>query len=171
MRPEIWAWGLRNPWRLCFDRAAGLIYIADVGQNDWEEIDVAPAKSPGLNYGWNVMEGAHCFKPRNCDRCGLTLPALEYDHGQGCSVTGGAVYRGRRITWAVGLYFFSDYCSGWIRSFRYANGAVTEHKEWRLSKVPDVTSFGEDAEGEIYVLSQKGSVWRIAAASGSAPRR
>jgi hypothetical protein len=170
MRPEIWAWGLRNPWRLCFDRAAGLIYIADVGQNDWEEIDVASARAPGLNYGWNVMEGAHCFRRASCDRRG-TLPALEYDHGQGCSVTGGVVYRGRRIPWAAGLYFFSDYCSGWIRSFRYVNGAVTELKEWRLSKVRDVTSFGEDADGEIYVLSQTGSVQRIASASASAPRR
>jgi glucose/arabinose dehydrogenase len=171
MRPEIWAWGLRNPWRLCFDRAAGLIYIADVGQNEWEEIDIAPARSPGLNYGWNVMEGAHCFRPAKCDRRGLTLPVLEYDHGQGCSVTGGLVYRGRRIPWAAGLYFLSDYCSGWIWSFRYANGAVTEHKEWRLPKVKSVTSFGEDAEGEIYVLSQNGSVQRIAAAPGDAPGR
>jgi glucose/arabinose dehydrogenase len=169
MRPEIWAWGLRNPWRLCFDRASGLLYIADVGQNECEEIDVAPARAPGLNYGWNRMEGAHCFKPAKCDRRGLTLPAVEYDHGQGCSVTGGMVYRGRRIPWAQGLYFFSDYCSGWIRSFRYANGAVTELKEWRLPKVNSVTSFGEDAEGEIYVLSQNGSIQRIAPAT--TPRR
>jgi len=171
MRPEIWAWGLRNPWRLCFDRSSGMLYIADVGQNEWEEIDVAPAEAPGLDYGWNVMEGMHCFKRANCERRGLTLPALEYDHGQGCSVTGGVVYRGRRIPWAAGLYFFSDYCSGWIRSFRYTNGAVTELKEWRLPKVNSVTSFGEDAEGEIYVLSQNGSIQRIAAAGAQGKGR
>jgi len=171
MRPEIWAWGLRNPWRLCFDRAAGMLYIADVGQNDWEEIDAAPARTPGLNYGWNVMEAAHCFRRSSCDRRGLTLPVLEYGHDQGCSITGGLVYRGRRIPAIAGCYFFSDYCSGWIRSVRIANGAATDLTEWRLPKVPSVTSFGEDGEGEIYVLSQSGSVWRIAPAADVAPQR
>ena len=171
MRPEIWAWGLRNPWRLCFDRPAGMLYIADVGQNDWEEVDAVPARTPGLNYGWNVMEAAHCFRRSSCDRRGLTLPVLEYGHDQGCSITGGPVYRGRRIPAIVGCYFFSDYCSGWIRSVRIANGAATDLTEWRLPKVPSVTSFGEDGEGEIYVLSQSGSVWCIAPAADVAPQR
>jgi len=117
------------------------------------------------------MEGTHCFRRPKCDQGGLTLPALEYGHGEGCSVTGGVVYRGRRIPSLAGCYFFSDYCQGWIRSFRYANGEATELKQWRLPGTPDVTSFGEDAEGEIYVLSQGGSVWRIAPASGAASPR
>ena len=163
---EIWALGLRNPWRMCFDRATGLLYIADVGQNQWEEIHVAPAGRSGINYGWNIMEGRHCFRSPVCGQQGLALPPLEYGHGEGCSVTGGLVYRGRRIPQIAGCYFFSDYCSGWIRSFRYADGAVTEYKEWRLPKVPDVTSFGEDAEGEMYILSLDGSVQRLVSAPG-----
>ncbi len=161
MRPEIWAWGLRNPWRMCFDRDSGLLYIADVGQDDWEEIDVAPAREPGLDYGWNVMEGRHCYRRARCDRYGLTLPALEYGHDQGCSVTGGLVYRGRRIPAIAGCYFYSDYCRGWIRSFRYVNGVATEQKRWVPMQAGDVTSFGEDAAGELYVMAQKGQVWRI----------
>jgi hypothetical protein len=164
MRPEIWAYGLRNPWRMCFDRAAGLLFIADVGQNDWEEVDVASVRAAGLDYGWNVMEATHCFRSSNCDPRGLTLPVLEYGHDQGCSVTGGVVYRGRRIPAIAGCYFFSDYCSGWIRSFRFANGAATEYKEWRLPRVDGAASFGEDADGEIYVVSLRGSVQRIAPA-------
>jgi glucose/arabinose dehydrogenase len=169
MRREIWAWGLRNPWRMCIDRATGLLYIADVGQNQWEEVDVAPLAQAGLNYGWNVMEAAHCFRSQSCDRQGLTLPVLEYGHDQGCSITGGLVYRGKRIPQAIGCYFFSDYCSGWIRSFRYANGSATELKEWRLPRLKSVTSFGEDRDGELYILSQDGSVRRIVPAGGTAP--
>jgi glucose/arabinose dehydrogenase len=171
MRPEIWAWGLRNPWRMCFDRGSGLLYVADVGQNDWEEVHVERADAAGINYGWNRMEGRHCFRPRNCDRRGLSLPPLEYGHGEGCSITGGAVYRGRRIPSAVGLYFFSDYCSAWIRSFRFENGAAVELTEWRLPPLDDVTSFGEDAEGELYVLTLGGAVWRIAPAPAAPPGR
>jgi glucose/arabinose dehydrogenase len=171
MRPEIWAWGLRNPWRMWFDRTGGWLYIADVGQNEWEEVHVERADAPGLNYGWNVMEGRHCFRTRSCDRRGLSLPPLEYGHDEGCSVTGGIVYRGKRIPSAVGLYFFSDYCSAWIRSFRFANGAATELTEWRLPPLDDVTSFGEDAEGEMYVLTQGGAVWRIAPAPAAPPGR
>ena len=170
MRREIWAWGLRNPWRMCIDRATGLLYIADVGQNEWEEVDVAPLAQAGLNYGWNLMEGAHCFRSQSCDRQGLTLPVLEYGHDQGCSITGGLVYRGKRIPQLTGCYFFSDYCSGWIRSFRYANGSATELKEWRLPRVKSVTSFGEDRDGELYILSQDGSVRRIVPAGGSATK-
>ena len=168
-RPEIWALGLRNPWRMCFDDTTGLLYIADVGQNQWEEVHVEKADTPGINYGWNLMEGKSCFRRTNCDRRGLAIPPYAYDHGEGCSITGGVVYRGRRIPWAAGLYFFSDYCSGWIRSFRYVNGEVAELQQWTLSATPSVTSFGTDAAGEIYVLSHGGRVWRIAPAPAPTP--
>jgi glucose/arabinose dehydrogenase len=170
-RQEIWAWGLRNPWRMCFDRATGMLYIADVGQNEWEEIDVAPATQARVNYGWNIMEGAHCYRSQSCDRDGLALPVVEYGHDQGCSITGGLVYRGRRLPQIVGCYFYSDYCSGWVRSFRYENGTVTDHKQWRLPRVPSVTSFGEDAEGELYILSLDGSVRRFVAAAGAPSKK
>jgi glucose/arabinose dehydrogenase len=164
VRPEIWAWGLRNPWRFCFDRAAGLLYIADVGQNKWEEVDVVSTKSKGLNFGWNIMEGDHCYRLPLCNRRGLVTPVLEYDHKQGCSITGGFVYRGRRIPFLAGCYLFSDYCSGWIRSFRYADGRATDLKEWDVGDVGNVTSFGEDASGELYVCTMDGRVMRLAAA-------
>jgi glucose/arabinose dehydrogenase len=160
MRGEIWAWGLRNPWRFCFDPVEGLLYIADVGQNRWEEIDVAGAREPGLNYGWNRMEGTHCFRNPLCDKAGLTPPAVEYGHDQGCSVTGGFVYRGRAIPAILGHYFYADYCAGWIRSFRWRDGRATEAREWDL--VPGaVTSFGLDSAGELYVVVESGQVFRI----------
>jgi glucose/arabinose dehydrogenase len=168
-RPEIWALGLRNPWRMAFDDSTGLLYIADVGQNQWEEVHVEKADAAGLNYGWNVMEGDHCFRGSRCDRRGLAIPPYEYGHGEGCSITGGVVYRGRRIPWAAGFYFFADYCSGWIWSFRYAKGEATEVQQWTLPATPSPTSFGTDAAGEIYVVSHGGRVWRIAPAPASAP--
>jgi len=161
-RGEIWALGLRNPWRFAFDRAAGLLYIADVGQNLWEEVDVAPSGSGGLNYGWRIMEGAHCYNPDPCNVAGLVQPALEYDHSNGCSIIGGFVYRGSRSPSLTGQYFYSDYCSGWIRSFSYASGAVTQRTSWTLNvSLGNVLSFGEDAAGEQYVLSGNGNVYRI----------
>jgi glucose/arabinose dehydrogenase len=163
-RPEIWAWGLRNPWRFAFDRVAGLLYIADVGQNQWEEVDVAPARSAGLNYGWNVFEATHCYGNAQCDPSGFTMPIVEYDHGQGCSITGGFVYRGRALPALAGHYFYADYCSGWIRSFKLVNGAVTEHRQWRGLDPGQVMSFGEDGQGELLVCSQNGRVYRIVAA-------
>jgi glucose/arabinose dehydrogenase len=161
MRPEIWAWGLRNPWRFCFDPPTGLLYIADVGQNRWEEIHVAPADRAGLNYGWNIMEGAHCYRAPRCDRAGLELPVLEYDHSQGCSITGGFVYRGRDVPELIGHYVYADYCHGWIRSFRYARGAAVDRREWEVGDVGQVTSFGLDGRGELYVLSENGRVYRV----------
>jgi len=165
MRGEIWAWGLRNPWRFCFD--AGLLYIADVGQNHWEEIDIVGSRRGGLNFGWNRMEGAHCFRSPTCDRTGLVLPALEYGHGEGCSVTGGFVYRGRALPSLVGHYFYADYCSGWVRSFRWEQGVVREHREWSLPSHGPITSFGLDAAGELYLVCGDGRVWRFV----PAPRR
>ncbi len=164
-RGEIWAIGLRNPWRFAFDRPAGLLYIADVGQNLWEEVDVAPAGQGGLNYGWRIMEGLHCFNPSSCSGTGLVQPVVEYGHANGCSITGGFVYRGTRAPSLVGQYFYSDYCSGWMRSFAYANGAVTGQTTWSLNvSLGNVLSFGEDSAGELYVLSGGGSVYRIAPA-------
>lgn len=162
MRGEIWAFGLRNPWRFCFDRESGLLYVADVGQNRWEEIDVVSARAPGLDYGWNVMEGAHCFRSPRCVTRGRVIPAVEYGHDHGCSITGGFVYRGRNIPALVGHYLYADYCRGWIRSFKFDRGAVRDHREWRGIDPGQVMSFGEDAAGELYVCSQSGDVHRLA---------
>jgi glucose/arabinose dehydrogenase len=161
-RGEIWATGVRNPWRFAFDREAGLLYLADVGQNALEEVNVVPAASAGLNFGWNVMEGSRCFNPaEGCGRTGLVVPVLEYGHAEGCSVTGGYVYRGSRIPALRGHYFYADYCQGWIRSFRHQGGQALDRREWTLGDVDNVLSFGEDAAGELYVLSSNGRVYRI----------
>ncbi|PYO97133.1 MAG: glucose dehydrogenase [Gemmatimonadetes bacterium] len=162
-RGEIWAIGLRNPWRFSFDPPSGLLYIADVGQNSWEEVDVEPASQGGLNYGWRIMEGAHCDNPNPCSPAGLVLPALEYSHSDGCSVTGGFAYRGTRFPSLAGQYFFSDYCAAWLRSATYANGAVTSRTLWSFNvNLESVLSFGQDARGELYVLTAGGVVYRIA---------
>ena len=166
-RGEIWSYGLRNPWRFSFDRANGDLYIGDVGQNAFEEIDVSPAAAGagrGLNFGWNRTEGTHCYPnpTASCDRTGLTAPALDYSHDDGCSVTGGYVYRGTAIPSLVGSYFYADYCGGWVRSFRFAGGKATEPQEWSvLSPGGNITSFGQDAAGELYVLTSEGGVYRI----------
>ncbi|HWC06515.1 MAG TPA: PQQ-dependent sugar dehydrogenase, partial [Gemmatimonadota bacterium] len=129
-RGEIWAWGLRNPWRFSFDRETGDLFVADVGQNDREEVNARSRDEGGVNYGWNVMEGSECFQDDDCDRAGLTLPVVEYDHGEGCSITGGFVYRGSALPELRGHYFFSDFCSGFVRSFRLAGGAAVEERSW-----------------------------------------
>jgi glucose/arabinose dehydrogenase len=163
--PEIWASGLRNPWRFSWDRTAGLLYIADVGQNRLEEVNVVPAGQGGVNYGWDVMEGSDCFEPSSgCSRTGLVLPASEYTHSDGCSITGGFVYRGQDIAALRGHYFYADYCEGWIRSFRYEGGAATDPRSWDVENVGNVSSFGEDARGELYVISHGGGVYKIVAA-------
>ncbi len=162
-RPEVWAIGMRNPWRFAFDRATGMFYIADVGQDRIEEIDVVPANRAGINYGWNLMEGGECYRTDNCNRRGLEMPALTYDHAGGaCTVIGGFVYRGRRIPSIVGHYFYSDYCSGWLRSFRYANGSATDRREWNMQHLGNVVSFGEDSYGEMYIVAENGRVFRFA---------
>jgi glucose/arabinose dehydrogenase len=160
-RPEIWALGLRNPWRFAFDRAAELLYIADVGQGEWEEVNVVSTKAAGLNYGWNIMEGPECYSRSSCDMNGLTLPAYAYDHTEGCSITGGFIYRGSRIPAIAGHYFFADYCQGWVRSFKYENSAITDRREWALDDIGRIVSFGEDSAGELYVLSEGGAVYQI----------
>ncbi|MGH7664905.1 MAG: PQQ-dependent sugar dehydrogenase [Gemmatimonadaceae bacterium] len=163
-RAEIWAYGLRNPWRFAFDRGGErMLYIADVGQNRLEEINAVDAAAAGLNYGWNIMEGTSCYNAGSCEKAGLTLPVHEYDHSDGCSVTGGHVYRGSAAPSVVGHYFYSDYCEGWLRSFRLENGAVTEEREWNVGDVGNVLSFGEDSGGELHLLSSSGRVYRFAA--------
>jgi hypothetical protein len=173
-RPEVWDLGLRNPWRFSFDRATGDLYIADVGQGAREEVDVSPAAAGGAgrgaNYGWPRTEGLSCYGAATCDRTGFVPPVLDYGHTDGCSITGGYVYRGAAIPALQGLYFYSDFCSGWVRSFRLANGQATEQHEWpALKPGGTVPSFGEDAAGELYVLDAgngdagSGTVYRVVA--------
>jgi glucose/arabinose dehydrogenase len=152
-RGEIWAKGLRNPWRFAFDAPTGLLYVADVGQGAREEVNVVPASHAGVNYGWSVMEGTNCFNPSTgCSQTGLTPPVIEYSHAEGCSITGGYVYRGSAIPGIRGHYFYSDYCTGFLRSFRYENGVAVDQKNWGHS-LGNVTSFGVDVAGELYVMS------------------
>jgi len=158
---EVWAYGLRNPWRFSFDRLTGDLYIADVGQDKVEEIDYQPAgRGAGANYGWNVMEGTHCFAASNCSSDGLTLPVAEYLHGNGdCSVTGGYVYRGSNAA-LRGIYFYGDYCSGRIWGLRRSGVKWENHllKDTKLS----ISTFGEDEAGELYVVDYaKGDIYRI----------
>jgi glucose/arabinose dehydrogenase len=161
-RPEIWAYGLRNPWRFAFDPLTNRLYIADVGQNRYEEVDVVDYRTAGLNYGWNVMEGAHCYESASCNSAGMTMPVLEYTHSFGCSITGGFVYRGTRSPQWVGHYFYSDYCSGWIRSFRVdGGGSVSAEREWDFPNVGSVFSFGRDGAGELYVLAVRSGAGSI----------
>lgn len=160
-RPEIWAYGLRNPWRMSFDRATGDLWIADVGQNAYEEVNVQPADSPGgENYGWSIMEGDHCFAPASdCAREGLALPVFEYSHDDGCSVTGGYVYRGASLPALVGAYVFADYCSGNVWATRPGAGGYQTTRVGSFSG--SVTSFGEDEAGELYVTFDNGGVYRV----------
>ncbi len=162
-RAEIWAMGLRNPWRFSFDHVAKRLIIGDVGQNKWEELDVVDASAPGLNYGWSVREGSHGFglpRPRPAN---LVEPALEYDHDDGCSVTGGYAYRGKAMPTLAGTIFFSDYCRGWLRSFRWDGAKASEPREWSVGTLGSVTSFGEDGDGELYVVTHEGRIWKLAA--------
>lgn len=160
---EIWAYGLRNPWRFSFDAPAGLMYIGDVGQDSREEINVSSTTAAGLNYGWRLMEGTACYNPTtNCNPMGqLTLPAHQYLHAEGCSVTGGYVYRGAAIPELTGHYLYSDYCQGWLRSFRATTGGIaTEHRSWMGAALPGTLSFGQDGAGELYMIAGT-QVWRI----------
>jgi len=163
--PEIWAYGLRNPFRITVDRPTGDLYIGDVGQNRIEEIDVGFAsRRGGENYGWNTLEGSQCYSPSSgCNRTGLTLPLYEYSHSEGCSVTGGVVYRGCRMPDLAGTYFFGDFCTGLVRSFRLANGQATDVRDWTagLRGVNSPASFGSDADGEVYVVDYDGEVYRL----------
>ncbi|HKY71044.1 MAG TPA: PQQ-dependent sugar dehydrogenase [Nitrospira sp.] len=169
-RPEIFAFGIRNPWRFSFDRETGMLWLADVGQWKWEEIDLVVA---GGNYGWRIMEGAHCYNPEEgCSPEGLIFPIAEYGHEEGrCSITGGYVYRGSAVPGLRGTYLFGDYCSGELF-------ALSASANRRGSAVPRIlmrtglriSSFGEDEAGEVYVVDHRGALYRLAA-GGSVPTR
>jgi glucose/arabinose dehydrogenase len=155
-KSEIWAYGLRNPWRFSFDRETGQLWCGDVGQNLWEEIDII---TRGANYGWNIMEGFHCYSPAaGCDQSGLTLPIVEYAHSKGCSVTGGYVYRGDKIPALRGYYVYGDFCSGNIWALGYSRNTVTQNILLAESGL-SITSFGEDLAGNIYILSSQGGIY------------
>lgn len=162
--PEVWGYGLRNPWRFSFDPLDGTWYVADVGQNQYEEVHVvSAAEAPGANYGWNIMEGLHCYNSDPCDQSGLLLPVVEYSHQQGgCSVTGGYVYRGERFEALAGNYFFGDYCSGTIWALRQDEEGTWSTGSGALVTVDgQITSFGLDAAGEVYVVTREGGILRI----------
>jgi glucose/arabinose dehydrogenase len=161
-RPEIWSYGLRNPWRFTFDPATGDMWIGDVGQNAWEEVDHEPAGSGGRNYGWNRREGRHDFEGER--PAGAVDPVIEYGReGGACTVIGGSVYWGRRIPGLRGAYLYGDYCAGWVRAARVRGGRVAEQRDLGLS-VPGLTSFGVDPAGELYAMSLSGPVYRLAPA-------
>lgn len=163
--PEIWAYGVRNVWRFSFDRATGDLYLGDVGQNQWEEINFQPATSHGgENYGWNGYEGTHVFQQRSVAR-NAVMPIAEYQHGaNGCSVTGGYVYRGEQLPQLQGVYLYGDYCSGriWI-AYRDPSGA------WQSRVFMDsglqISSFGEDETGELYIVDYQGDVYQLVSAN------
>ena len=168
--PEVWSYGLRNPYRFSFDRTTGDLYIGDVGQSLREEVDVAQAPDAGraINYGWRIMEGFLCFNPPSgCNTAGLTLPILDYTHDDGaCSIIGGYVYRGTKSTAVTGTYFYGDLCAGFVRSFQQQNGKLGTQNTWPLLTPPagqQITSFGEDAQGELYLVTQPGALFHIVA--------
>ncbi len=170
--PDVWDLGLRNPFRFSFDRVAGDLYIGDVGQGEFEEIDVEPRGQGNRNYGWNVTEGFACFAPSTgCDTTGITLPAVAYAHQNGgdvddCSVIGGYVYRGTAIPGLVGRYLYGDLCSNRIRSFVWNGSAATSELELTdvlasSTTVGGTVSFAEDLNGELYVCALSGTIYRI----------
>jgi len=159
-RGEIWAYGLRNPWRISFDRETGLLWAGDVGQNALEEIDIIEG---GGNYGWNIMEGTRCFRVTDCRSEGLILPVAEYGRDGGCSVTGGYVYRGARFPMLRGLYLYADYCTGklWgLEADAAAAGKMTEPLVL-LESGPSIASFAENLDGEVFVLAFDGVIYRV----------
>lgn len=158
--PEVWAYGLRNPWRLTIDE--GLAYISDVGQDWWEEINVVPLDDPGANYGWPIMEGPECFEAESCYIAGLTEPTYTEYHRYLCAIIAGPVYRGAAIPELHGYQFYSDYCIGWVRSWSHAVGASSTI-DWTedLGELGNVTSFGIDGSGEMLIMNQAGELYRI----------
>lgn len=172
-RPEIWASGLRNPWRADVDPESGDLYFGDVGEDDWEEINIVGTGPGGFDFGWDRMEGTHCYPPsaNGCSTAGLTLPRLDYpltgsagastsQHPSGCSVTGGKVYRGSAIPALDGHYFYADFCAGWVRSFRWDGTRISEQTEW-FTGLSQVIGFGRDGNGELYLLSLDGDIYQI----------
>jgi glucose/arabinose dehydrogenase len=166
-RPEIWSLGMRNPWRFSFDASGGAMWIGDVGQDAWEEIDYAPPATGGQNWGWNLWEGDHRYPPDAApiSRNGFVFPILEYSHPTGESVTGGYVYRGSRYPALVGTYLYADFTKGWIGGIRLAGAdgrpLAQPEKSTLLSTKTQPSSFGVDEDGELYVLDYGGSVWAV----------
>lgn len=167
---DVWAYGLRNPWRFSIDPVDRLVYIGDVGQEDQEEIDIVPIDDGGgYNFGWSDMEGERCFHEPDCDAEDYTSPALIYTHDEGLSITGGYVYRGEQIPELHGTYFYSDWVSKWIKGFEYVDGEVTAAKDWTQDlggEVGGITSFGLDGHGELYVTTFEGGVYKFTAVRG-----
>jgi len=169
---EVWAYGLRNPWRIWIDD--GNVYIPDVGQFQYEEIDIVPIDEPGHNFGWSVLEGFDCYDRDeedgvvpDCDPTEFTLPVHGYIHeNTGCAIVGGPVYRGRDIPELDGHYFYADYCRGWVRTMRYTDGEVTEDREWDALDMTLVTTFAVDWVGEIYYANLDGNLWKIVPVRG-----
>jgi glucose/arabinose dehydrogenase len=165
--PERMHVGVRNPWRFAFDPKTGDLFIADVGQNLWEYIFVVNGSDHAQkNFGWNVVEGNHCYDAKTCDRAGFTPPVIEYPHDEGCSITGGAVYRGKALPELDGRYFYADFCTGLFRSFRWQDSAVRDHWDWKKALDPEgdlsqVSSFGVDHDGEIYLVTLTGGVFKL----------
>ncbi len=162
VRPEVWAYGLRNPWRFSFDRETGDLYIADVGQNAIEEVNFQPQGSAGgQNYGWNVTEGTECYQPaQGCDTRGITMPVAQYTHREGCSITGGYVYRGQANPAMRGVYFYGDFCSGKIWALWRDGRGIWQTKELAQQQI-QISSFGQDDAGELYVLDLGGTLYRL----------
>ncbi len=160
--PEVWASGLRNPWRFSFDASSGDLYIADVGQKEWEEINYIPAGTPaGLNFGWNYFEGTHPYKGSPPDDLVLTFPVGEYSHAEGCSITGGYVYRGVELPEWQGVYIFADFCSGAVFGL-IRSGADTWLRETLFQSGVQVSTFGVDEMGELYLADfQDGTILRL----------
>jgi glucose/arabinose dehydrogenase len=158
-RPETWMWGLRNPWRFSFDRATNDVWIGDVGQNAYEEINFAPAGQAGINWGWNAREGFHEFEGDLPD--GARDPILETSHNDGnCSITGGYVYRGRAIPDLVGAYVYGDFCVGQLLAAKQSNGSIAEERNLD-QRIESLTTFGEDPDGELYAVSRSGTVFKL----------
>jgi glucose/arabinose dehydrogenase len=166
-RGEIWHFGLRNPWRFSFDRETGDLYIGDVGQDKFEEIDFIAGGVGGVNWGWSAMEGnGHCFNDTNCTALGISTPITEYPHRDGCSVTGGYVYRGENIPALQGTYLYSDFCKGFIHGVKVENGIFVSDEDitakFGIRDAGNVASFGEDAFGELYIVDLKGAIFKLA---------
>lgn len=163
---DVWAYGLRNPWRFSIDPVDGMIYIADVGHADQEEVNVVSIAEGGYNFGWSDMEGTRCFHKTDCDPADYTAPAVTYTHEEGLSITGGYVYRGAEIPELQGTYFYADWVQHWIRGFKFVDGEVTEARDWTEDlggSVGSITSFGLDGHGEMYLVTYEGALYRFTA--------
>ena len=160
---EVWAYGLRNPWRFTFD--GGFVYIADVGQYEYEEINVVPVDASGSNFGWSIREGDACYEAEDCQEEGLVAPTFIIPHQRACAVVGGPVYRGHQLPALEGQYFYGDYCVGWVRSLIFDGNEIIAEYDWEadLGRLGHITTFGVDAEGEVLVATQEGELHRIVA--------